>query len=113
MTPDFACQKRTEVSRICLLRAIRMTIPAAPDDRLSSARSGWSRSQKASARMLFNNRALLKKGALSYVHSILDAEFLMIGSPNLHAYQSSRSGLFGKIAFSLTFLGCAFLFAHE
>ncbi len=37
----------------------------------------------------------------------------MIGSPDLHAYQGSRSGLFGKIAFSLTFLGCAFLFAHE
>ena len=37
----------------------------------------------------------------------------MIGSPGLHAYQDSHSGLFGKIAFSLTFLGCAFLFAHE
>ena len=37
----------------------------------------------------------------------------MVGSPGLHAYQASRSGLFGKVAFSLTFLGCAFLFAHE
>jgi hypothetical protein len=37
----------------------------------------------------------------------------MVGSPGLQAYQGSRSGLFGKIAFSLTFLGCAFLFAHE
>ena len=37
----------------------------------------------------------------------------MIGSPGLHAYQGGRSGLFGKVAFSLTFLGCAFLFAHE
>lgn len=37
----------------------------------------------------------------------------MIGSPGLHAYQASRSGLFGKVAFTLTFLGCAFLFAHE
>lgn len=37
----------------------------------------------------------------------------MVGSPDLHAYQRGRSGLFGKIAFSLTFLGCAFLFAHE
>ena len=43
----------------------------------------------------------------------LTAFLLMIGSPELHAYQSSRSGLFGKIAFSVTFLGCAFLFAHE
>ena len=38
---------------------------------------------------------------------------LMIGTPKLHAYQSSRSGLFGKIAFSLAFLGCAYLLAHE
>lgn len=37
----------------------------------------------------------------------------MIGTPGLHAYQGNRSGLFGKIAFSLAFLGCAFLFAHE
>lgn len=37
----------------------------------------------------------------------------MIGSPGLHAYQDKCSGLFGKITFSLTFLGCAFLFAHE
>ena len=37
----------------------------------------------------------------------------MVGSPGLHAYQASRSGLFGKVAFSLAFLGCAFLFAHE
>jgi hypothetical protein len=37
----------------------------------------------------------------------------MIGSPGLYAYQNSRSGLFGKIAFCLTFLGCALLFAHE
>jgi hypothetical protein len=39
--------------------------------------------------------------------------FFMIGSPGLYAYQSSRSGLFGKIAFGLAFLGCALLFAHE
>jgi len=38
---------------------------------------------------------------------------LMVGSPGIHAHQSSQSGLFGKISFSLTFLGCAFLFAHE
>ncbi len=38
---------------------------------------------------------------------------LMIGSPGLYAYQSGRSGLFGKIAFGLTFLGCALIFAHE
>jgi hypothetical protein len=38
---------------------------------------------------------------------------LMIGSPGLHAFQADRSGLFGKIAFGLTFLGCALLFAHE
>ncbi len=38
---------------------------------------------------------------------------LMIGSPGLHAYQSSRSGSFGRVAFGLTFLGCALLFAHE
>lgn len=37
----------------------------------------------------------------------------MIGSAGLHAYQGSRAGVLGKIAFSLTFLGCAFLFAHE
>jgi len=37
----------------------------------------------------------------------------MIGSPGLHAYQASRSGLFGKVAFGLAFLGCALLFAHE
>ena len=43
----------------------------------------------------------------------LTAFLFMIGCPDLHAYQGSRSGLFGKIAFSLTFLGCAFLFAHE
>lgn len=38
---------------------------------------------------------------------------LMVGSPGLHAYQAARSGPFGKVAFSLTFLGCALLFAHE
>ena len=38
---------------------------------------------------------------------------LMIGSPGLYAYQTGRSGLFGKIAFGLTFLGCALVFAHE
>ena len=38
---------------------------------------------------------------------------LMVGSPGLHAYQAARSGPFGKIAFGLTFLGCALLFAHE
>lgn len=38
---------------------------------------------------------------------------LMIGSAGLHSYQGSRSGVFGKIAFAITFLGCAFLFAHE
>ena len=38
---------------------------------------------------------------------------LMIGTPGLHAYQADRSGLFGRIAFGLTFLGCALLFAHE
>jgi hypothetical protein len=37
----------------------------------------------------------------------------MIGSHGLHAYQRSRSGLFGIITFCLTFAGCAFLFAHE
>jgi hypothetical protein len=37
----------------------------------------------------------------------------MIGSPGIYAYQTGRSGLFGKIAFGLTFLGCALLFAHE
>ena len=37
----------------------------------------------------------------------------MIGSPGLYAYQTDRSGLFGKVAFGLTFLGCALLFAHE
>ena len=37
----------------------------------------------------------------------------MVGSPGLHTYQASASGLFGKVAFILTFLGCAFLFAHE
>jgi hypothetical protein len=37
----------------------------------------------------------------------------MIGSPGLHAYQAGRSGLFGKLAFGLAFLGCALLFAHE
>ena len=38
---------------------------------------------------------------------------LMAGCPSLHAYQASRSGSFGKVAFSLAFLGCALLFAHE
>jgi hypothetical protein len=38
---------------------------------------------------------------------------LMVGSPGLHAYQAARSGPFGKVAFGLTFLGCALLFAHE
>jgi len=38
---------------------------------------------------------------------------LMIGSPGLHRYQASRSGLFGKLAFGLAFLACALLFAHE
>jgi hypothetical protein len=38
---------------------------------------------------------------------------LMVGSVGLYAYQSGRSGLFGKIAFGLTFLGCASMFAHE
>ena len=37
----------------------------------------------------------------------------MIGSPGLYRYQTGHSGLFGKIAFVLTFLGCAMLFAHE
>jgi hypothetical protein len=37
----------------------------------------------------------------------------MIGSPGLHRYQASRSGLYGKLSFSLAFLGCALLFAHE
>ncbi len=43
----------------------------------------------------------------------LTAFLLMIGSPGLYAYQTGRSGLFGKIAFGLTFLGCAVIFAHE
>ena len=43
----------------------------------------------------------------------LSVFLLMIGSPGLYAYQTGRSGLFGKIAFGLTFLGCALLFAHE
>jgi hypothetical protein len=38
---------------------------------------------------------------------------LMIGSPALYAYQTGRSGLFGKFAFGLAFLGCTLLFAHE
>ncbi|MBT8065614.1 MAG: hypothetical protein KJO09_00125 [Gammaproteobacteria bacterium] len=38
---------------------------------------------------------------------------LMAGAPGLHAHQAARSGLFGKVAFGLTFLGCALLFAHE
>lgn len=38
---------------------------------------------------------------------------LMVGSPGIYAAQSGRSGLFGKIAFSLAFLGSALLFAHE
>ncbi len=37
----------------------------------------------------------------------------MIGSPGVYRYQADQSGLFGKIAFGLTFLGCATLFAHE
>jgi hypothetical protein len=37
----------------------------------------------------------------------------MIGSLGLHAYQRSRSGLFGTITFCLAFVGCTFLFAHE
>ncbi len=43
----------------------------------------------------------------------LTAFLLMIGSPGLYSYQTDRSGLFGKIAFGLTFLGCAVIFAHE
>ena len=39
--------------------------------------------------------------------------FLMVGCSGLHAYQSDRSGFFGRAAFALAFLGCAFLFAHE
>jgi len=38
---------------------------------------------------------------------------LMVGSPGLHAYQAAQSGPFDKVAFGLTFLGCALLFAHE
>ncbi len=38
---------------------------------------------------------------------------LMAGCPSLHAYQAARSGSFGKVSFSLAFLGCALLFAHE
>ncbi|MBT8107950.1 MAG: hypothetical protein KJP17_06920 [Gammaproteobacteria bacterium] len=38
---------------------------------------------------------------------------LMVGCPSLHAYQATRSELFGKVAFGLTFLGCTLLFAHE
>lgn len=38
---------------------------------------------------------------------------LMVGCPSLHAYQAARSESFGKVAFGLTFLGCALLFAHE
>ncbi len=37
----------------------------------------------------------------------------MIGSPGLYRYQAGQSGLFGKVSFSLAFLGCATLFAHE
>lgn len=43
----------------------------------------------------------------------LSVFLLMIGSPGLYLFQAGRFGLFGKIAFGLTFLGCAFLFAHE
>ena len=43
----------------------------------------------------------------------LTAFLFMIGSPGLYAYQAGRSGLFGRIAFGLTFSGCALLFAHE
>jgi hypothetical protein len=38
---------------------------------------------------------------------------LLAGSPGLHVYQAGQTGLFGKAAFGLAFLGCAFLFAHE
>jgi hypothetical protein len=37
----------------------------------------------------------------------------MIGSPGLYRYQAGQSGLLGKVAFGLAFLGCATLFAHE
>ncbi|MBT8075094.1 MAG: hypothetical protein KJN61_01375, partial [Gammaproteobacteria bacterium] len=38
---------------------------------------------------------------------------LMVGSVGVHAHQSNHTGLFGKLAFGLAFLGSAFLFAHE
>ncbi|MBT8071689.1 MAG: hypothetical protein KJO80_14745 [Gammaproteobacteria bacterium] len=38
---------------------------------------------------------------------------LMVGSAGVHRHQASHTGLFGKLAFGLAFLGSAFLFAHE
>lgn len=43
----------------------------------------------------------------------LTAFLFLVGCPGLHAYQTGRSGLFGQLAFGLTFVGCAMLFAHE
>lgn len=38
---------------------------------------------------------------------------LMVGTPGVYAAQSGGTGLFGKLAFGLVFVGCAVLFAHE
>lgn len=39
--------------------------------------------------------------------------FLLVGSIGVYARQSHKTGWFGGLTFILTFIGCAFVFAHE
>jgi hypothetical protein len=39
--------------------------------------------------------------------------FLLIGSVGVYVRQSHNTGWFGSLVFALTFVGCAFVFAHE